>query len=391
MKRHFVRRTLVSSLILGTLASSASPAAGATASGRGGPQRCGPTWEIVPSPGPGDQGNSLGSVVAFSATDAWAAGTYTHFNPFPQLETRPLFTHWDGSGWLEIPNNSSPGTHFITGMTGIDPNNLWAVGPAGYIEHWDGVSWSEISAPDLGVANLSGVSGAGADDIWTAGSYYPGPRAQTFIAHWDGSTWAQVASPNRGTQDNYLYDVAALDATHAWAVGTYTGGNGTSRALVERWDGTAWTIVPVKSPTTISLYPVAVAAPNIGSALMAGWSADQGGSALTLIERWNGAQWRHGNSPNVPGLSNFLYDVAVGATRSAWAVGNAQPVLEGSAETLIERFSSGTWTIDSSANEQGASNELRGVAASPDGDVWAVGDYVPSGQPSLTLIEHLCL
>jgi hypothetical protein len=61
---------------------------------------------------------------------------------------------------------------------------------------------------------LSGVSGSGRSDVWVVGDVGT-------ILHWDGTAWTQVPGPNNGS--TFLYDVAALSATDAWAetIGSY--------------------------------------------------------------------------------------------------------------------------------------------------------------------------
>jgi len=55
------------------------------------------------------------------------------------------------------------------------------------------------------------------------------------ILHWSGSTWKHVPSPNPATS-NALQGVASASAKSAWAVGFTAAG----KALILRWNGTAW-------------------------------------------------------------------------------------------------------------------------------------------------------
>jgi len=54
----------------------------------------------------------------------------------------------------------------------------------------------------------------------------------------------------------------------------------------------------------------------------------------------------------------------------------------------VSSFTCGTWSVVDSPNVGSSSNELSGVAAVSASNSWAVGDYLPSGSTSLTLIEH---
>lgn len=48
--------------------------------------------------------------------------------------------------------------------------------------------------------------------------------------------------------ENFLNGVAGLSSTDAWTVGSYQNGSGRSRTLIERWDGTQWSVVPSVDP-----------------------------------------------------------------------------------------------------------------------------------------------
>ena len=77
-----------------------------------------------------------------------------------------------------------------------------------------------------------GVAGV----VLGGGAVAPG-GAGAAAAAGPGTGWSIVASPN-GTRfgDNTLMEVSAGSAASAWAVG-YTGGAGTFRTMVQRWNG----------------------------------------------------------------------------------------------------------------------------------------------------------
>src|SRR6185295_13278072 len=100
---------------------------------------------------------------------------------------------------------------------------------------------------------------------------------QTLIEHWDGVTWTIVNSPNTSsTQYNYLLGVTCAAASECWATGYYSNDSGVPQTLIQRWNGTSWTIVD--SPNTDAsqeniLYSVACAETSncwaVGSAINA--------------------------------------------------------------------------------------------------------------------------
>ena len=61
---------------------------------------------------------------------------------------------------------------YLFGVTAIAPNDVWAVGDNGQMQHWNGAAWSRVTAPypDLG-GRFNSVAAASAGDVWAVGSY----------------------------------------------------------------------------------------------------------------------------------------------------------------------------------------------------------------------------
>src|SRR5262249_38954457 len=157
-----------------------------------------------PSPGVGAEG-MLTAVTALSTADAWAVGQYLGADSLQ----RTLTEHWDGAQWRFVPS-ANPGTQY----------NI-----------------------------LQGISAAAANDVWAVGSQSSeGNSTQGLIEHWNGSAWNALPAPDAGKVDVQLNAVAAVSGSDAFAVGTATTySDGTTptiqRALVEHWDGKAWSVV----------------------------------------------------------------------------------------------------------------------------------------------------
>src|SRR5262245_48800146 len=73
--------------------------------------------------------------------------------------------------------------------------------------------------PGSGDNVLNGVAVVAAGDIWAAGYVTSGTAYQALIQHWDGSAWSVVVSPDLGT-DSRLNGVAAVASDDVWAVGS---------------------------------------------------------------------------------------------------------------------------------------------------------------------------
>jgi hypothetical protein len=251
------------------------------------------------------------------------------------------------------------------------------------IEYWPGNSYL------FGVAAISG------SDAWAVGA---GSTSQGLIEHWNGTTWTQVPShsPAGVTGGTVLTGVAAASASDAWAVGSYNTGPGTkSRTLIEHWTGTAWTPVPSPNPGGSAIYIqlASVAATSASNA----WAVGQYYNTATrhyqmLIEHWNGTTWTQVPSPSPasPTRNNLLAGVAATSATDAWAVGKYHNHAARQDQTLIEHWNGTTWTQVPSPNPSPprSSNQLTAVAATSASNAWAVGKYFTRGPATLSFAEH---
>src|SRR5579883_1184066 len=323
-------------------------------------------WNIVPSPNQSSANNFLLGVAALSPTDAWAVGSHIE--------------HWDGTSWSIVPSPQPGWIEFLGGVAAISTNDVWAVGwyypttsntQEPLIEHWDGSMWSIASSPAGPNDAFYAVTALSTSDIWAVGN---------IIEHWDGTSWSIVPNPV-GT----LSGVTALSTNNVWAVGeVYNSSKKGDSTLVEHWYGTSWSIVPSwNSWRRNNILNAVTQVPGTKYLWAAGdsytWSK---GSTRTLIEDWNGTSW--GEVPNQnPGSYNYLYGVTAIARNNIWAVGSFTNAL-GSSQAFIEHGGTKGFTVVSTINIT-PNNVLRGVTHVPGtNQLWAVG------QAGGTLIAFYC-
>ncbi len=128
------------------------------------------------------------------ATTATDAGTPVFGTPeeYDSASKRKLFGVWanERAAWLvgeggtlrRMTTNAmatkrfeiveSPVTEALYGVFGFSEDDVWAVGEASTVIHWDGTSWTKLSTPfDGAVAKprLNAVWGSSPTDIWIAG------------------------------------------------------------------------------------------------------------------------------------------------------------------------------------------------------------------------------
>ncbi len=359
-------------------------------------------WTNVPSPGVGAEGR-LTAVTALSTTDAWSVGQYEGADSLQ----RTLFEHWDGSQWKFVPS-PNPGTQYniLQGVAGASANDVWAVGyqssasdvTQALIEHWNGSSWNVIPAPDLGKDNgqLNGVAAVTASDAWAVGASTtssPGvaPVQHALVEHWNGSAWSVVslAPPQTGTPSSLLNAVAALSSSDVWVAG----------ASIEHWNGQQWSVVASAASGANSNFLsglAAVSANDIWGVGTGVQSSVQGCGAAqgATIQHWNGTRWSAVPFPNPASEKDawsFTFaSIAASSSHDVWAVGSYRAyATDHSAgfNPVIEHWDGARWSIVSGPSLPTAQG-LAGVAATASGSVWAVGQLASVGGPGATLVEQ---
>lgn len=116
----------------------------------------------------------------------------------------------------------------------------------------------------------------------------------------------------------------------------------------------------------------------------------QANASQTLIERWNGTRWSIVNSPN-RSAQNILNGVAATSTGDMWAIGFTSNGQNNNQQTLIEHWDGSLWSVVSSPNPGAVQNALQGIALAPHSNrAWAVGLYGNSVKGNKTLTEFYC-
>jgi hypothetical protein len=305
----------------------------------------------------------------------WAVGTRFNGQSSHPGGRLTLIEHWDGRSWSVVEGPSTgPGNSRLVAASGISFDDVWAVGgfeatddpatgpEAPLIEHWDGGRWSIVPAPippghqsQSGI-ELTGVVALAPDDAWAVGfddilGTNGATTPRTLAEHWDGRSWTVVPSANVD-DGSILVSIAAVSPTDVWAVGASYAGYGEisrSRALVEHWDGTTWTIVPV--PGAHGGQP----SPGIVETVTATRPNDVWVAWARSIVRWDGTTWTDLTAPG-----RVLALTGLGP-HDVWAVGD-----------VLAHWDGREWTtVPLDPGPPGST--FNAVGVTPAGDVWAVG------------------
>jgi hypothetical protein len=315
-----------------------------------------PAWDRVPSPnGPGSP-SVLRGVQAFSPSNVWVVGHSGNLT---------LTERWNGSSFTVVPSPSIPDRkNILEDVDGVAPDDMWAVGHAddtsfgGSLSlalHWNGSSWRRVRTPNstnpTDAVVLTGVAAVAPNNVWAVGTFthWDAPYSQrAVIMRWNGTRWRLV----RNACGSGLNKIDARSATDIWAV----GGVDTCH-----WDGATWTRFPVAPPITQSspyLFDVAVISATTAWAV--GWEAFSCGEGQVChtgeVQRWNGTAW----TQVLDGV-HIGYAIDAVTASDIWSVGPGPEVMH---------FDGQDWSEVPQGVEPG---ELWGVEASGPEDIWSAG------------------
>lgn len=285
-----------------------------------------------------------------------------------------------------VPSPNANPNNGLFAVSASAPSDIWAVGQSAI--HFDGTEWTAFPLPIVhsgSLAAMQGVADISPTEAWAVGNSPSG----ALIEQWNGSAWTQVSQTFPPNSQSYLYALAKVSGSDLWAVGTLIT-NGLGSFLFDHWNGTAWT--PTTIPTNNAILIGAAAdAPNDVWAV--GYSGFLGSDSKTLIYHYNGSSWKPMASPSV-GAADELYAVSALAPNDVWAVGTSIAVEHDPTLTLIEHYDGTSWSVLPSPNvgpaSSNQSNRLFGVSALASNDVWAFGSYFDANGSGFqfTLVQH---
>ncbi len=266
------------------------------------------------------------------------------------------------------------------------------------VEKWNGTAWSIVASPNVGVVSndLHAVSCVSSSLCFAVGDTINGSFVtQTLVERWNGSTWTRVTSANRGTAStsNFLWGVSCSTATFCMADGYYDAASG-EFTLIEKWNGSAWSVVTspnhsgAASSPADDLWTVSCTKSVTNFCLAAGDYLNAGFHQQTLVEKWNGTSWSVLSSPNISTTSNDgLYSGISCPTTTFCMDSTFTNPNSGHEQTLILEWSGSALSIVPSANTSAAQdNRLQATSCLSSAFCVAVGQY-ESTSTSQTLAE----
>jgi hypothetical protein len=262
------------------------------------------------------------------------------------------------------PNPAGPLDSELFGVSCTSTSSCMAVGYAQQgaersllAERFDGTGWrlAAVPAPAGAVtADFVGVSCAGPRSCVAVGDYRNRRGLTLTLAErWNGDAWTIERTPNPGrpyaqpTLDSgtEFSGVSCGSARSCVAVGDYLDRKHRSVALVERLEGSRWTLEPTPSPRGRPLGGASCA--SASACTIVGEDRRGFGVLQPTAERSLRGAWtlQHAPASPVPGsMTNILVSVSCASSADCAAVGDRSTAAGGHA-AFAERFGDGRWTI----------------------------------------------
>ena len=243
-------------------------------------------------------------------------------------------------------------TDDLHGVFAVAANEVWAVGNAGTVLHYDGCWRAEPKATAVDL-----------DTVWAAadGTVWAGGASATTLRR-SGGTWSVFTTPGTSTVRGIF-----ATAPDVWAAA--------EEGAVYRWDGAAWQLAHANT-TPGSYDAVWGAAPN--DVWVVGNGREPDGDYTAFHAHWDGAAWTESYSCNPEGSRYAaggwvarIDDIWGLDAATVWNAGECDPGGGFIRRARIERLIGGAWSEVDLGMMLADNRPLDSIWASSVSDVWA--------------------
>lgn len=332
-------------------------------------------WTFMPpDPPPGGEA-SLESVDGTSFANVWAVGAW-----YPAAR-RCLIERFNGISWTQFPTPDDPSNDgVLRGVVAISPDHAIAVGthtPVGYwaqplVMEWVGSDWELVPSPEHeGGRVFSAVDHTSTGVTWVAGH----DAGIALLARRDGENWEINFAPPVGGLRNRFYAMHARTDNEIWVVGTQSDQFGEFEILLQRFNGgSSWTTFDVPSPGPIDEMNGVLAFAEDDAWAVGHYYHIPLYLPQPLVMHYDGTSWMMVDLPDYPEGPARLEAITATASDDVYAAGT-YGTADGTPRPFMLHYDGASWS-EVILPPTGGSNEwFRGMAATPDGAVWAVGAY----------------
>jgi hypothetical protein len=195
-----------------------------------------------------------------------------------------------------------------------------------------------------------------------------------------------VKAIDAGSNGNQFYAVKALASDNVYAVGQQAGAGFPNRALIEHWNGTAWSVVSSPADTATAL-PLGVTA-TASSLTVVGQQETDTAPYTTYVAAGAPGRLSIQNTPDAGTGENDLFGAATAVDGSTWTVGWDINPTTGNHDPLVLQGTNRGWSLVSTPSLAGSDSGFAAITSIPGGGMWAVGVTGNSKGNYATLIEY---
>ncbi len=352
--------------------------------------------QTTPNPSPLTE-DSLKGVSCTSSTSCLAVG-------YNKYAVDSFTEHLSGSEWTvaktfsgEMKSVSCPATNvcFVTGVTGSS------------LHYWELASGEQFASgtppTPTGATSpvLRSISCTSESTCTAVGSYFAESKEyEPLVERYNGSSWSIQSAPNptEGSAGEAMLSVSCASATSCTTAGRAAG-----KPTAEHWNGSTWSVITPQNPTggeEVVLEGVSCA-PAATACMAVGHYHEKSGHDKSLAESWSGSAWSIVETPT-PGESeggNDLYGISCVSPNSCTSAGRRISKEEEVAgikfpseeKTVAETWSGSKWSVQSTPNvEKSAYSTFASVSCASSIVCTTAGatNTKSLGAESLTLAEH---
>ena len=268
----------------------------------------------------------------------------------------------------EVPRKSIRRLPALVGVAILTLLSSVAVAPVAPAEAVPTVDWSmtsvlpppwPVSEGSVSIGNITCLStvdclASGYEQLANpAANSYP-QKAPSFLYHpllwrWDGKTWSFEKAPISGSA--ILVANACPAANSCFAVGGQLVGKLGNQyvAVIEHYNGVAWSPSSVPSPSGATFNGVACSSST--DCVVVGNRQTSSSTAHVLIDHWDGKSWSGSSAPSPAGSMWAVMDsVTCLSATDCLALGDYDRSATGSGYFFGERFNGTSWAVFPVAN-----------------------------------------
>jgi hypothetical protein len=123
--------------------------------------------------------------------DVWGTGAQDVF----AVGHAGTIRHYDGQAWAGVYDGAGGTLQSVHGTSGSD---VFVVGENGLVLHYDGAEWGELPFPDGADLSLCAVWCAGPAEVFVIGVERIGYDEYRHVYYWDGDGWQKIRSEEGG-------------------------------------------------------------------------------------------------------------------------------------------------------------------------------------------------